>query len=393
MFNLLTKVKILHIITRLDKGGSSENTLLTASGLDKKRFDVTLIFGKTNDPDGQVKSALSNNEINYHIIPQLIREVNPWSDLIAFLKLYVIMKKENFNIVHTHTSKAGILGRWAAKLAGVKVIIHTPHGHIFYGYFGPIRNKLFILLERLTARITDKIITLTQRGKDEHIKFKISKADKFMPIYSGIELEKFIDANYDPVLARESLGISPNGPVIGTITRLEPVKGNIYLIEAIPHIIKIFPTLKVIIAGDGTQRKMIENRIEALSLTRNVVLLGATNEVSKVLSALDIFVLSPLNEGMGRCLLEAMAMSKPVIATSVGGISEIVEDNVTGLLVPPKDSRKLAKAIIYLLANKEKAVEMGQTARKRLNHNFSSKAMIDEISALYGILMEKKKIL
>lgn len=387
------KLKVLHIITRLDKGGSSENTSLTVSGLDKKRFDVTLIYGKTNDPDGQIKSALSNNEINYRIIPQLVRQVNPWSDLIAFLKLYAIMKKENFNIVHTHTSKAGILGRWAAKLAGVKVIIHTPHGHIFYGYFGPIRNKLFILLERLTARITDKIITLTQRGKDEHIKFKIAKADKFVPIYSGIELERFINSNYDPIPMRESLGISPNGPVIGTITRLEPVKGNIYFIEAISQVIKIFPTLKVIITGDGTQRKMIENRIEALSLTRNVILLGATNEIPKVLSALDIFVLPSLNEGMGRCLLEAMAISKPVVATSVGGIPEIVEDNVTGLLVPPKNSRKLAEAIIYLLANREKAVEMGQAARKRLNHNFSSKAMIDEISALYGILIENKKVI
>ncbi|MDD5546619.1 MAG: glycosyltransferase family 4 protein [Candidatus Omnitrophica bacterium] len=381
------RLKVLHVITRLDKGGSSENTLLTASGLDKGRFDVTLVFGKTNDPDGRVRRALSDNGINYRVVPRLVRQVAPWSDLIAFLKLCAIIKKGNFDIVHTHTSKAGILGRWAAKLAGVKAIIHTPHGHIFYGYFGPARNRLFIILERLTARITDRIITLTQRGKDEHVRFRISKADKFVPIYSGVELEKFIDSNYDPARTRESLGIPPNGPVIGTITRLEPVKGNMYFIEAIPQVIRIFPDLKVIITGDGAQRRAIENRIKELSLSRNIILRGATNDAPRALSALDIFVLASLNEGMGRCLLEAMALSIPIIATDVGGVSEIVENGVNGILVPSKDAAALAQAIISLLRDKARAKEMGKAGKNKLNRFFSAKAMVEKIEALYEELI------
>ncbi len=377
------RFKVLHIITRLDKGGSSENTLLTASGLDKERFDVTLVFGKTKDPDGQVRRALSDNGINYRVVPRLVRQLDPWSDLTAFLRLYAIIKRGDFDIVHTHTSKAGILGRWAAKLAGVKVIIHTPHGHIFYGYFGPVRNWLFIMLERFTAHITDRIITLTQRGKDEHVKFGISKADKFVSIYSGVELEKFINSNYDPAQARESLGIPPNGPVIGTITRLEPVKGNMYFIEAIPQVIKIFPDLKVIITGDGAQKRAMENKIKELSLSRNVILRGATNDAPGALSALDIFVLPSLNEGMGRCLLEAMALSKPIIATDVGGVSEIVENGVNGILVPPKDPDALAQAIISLLGNKARAGEMGKSGKGKLNRFFSAQAMVEKIEALY----------
>ncbi len=377
------RLKVLHIITRLDKGGSSENTLLTASGLDKGRFDVTLVFGKTKDPDGRVRRALSDNGINYRVVPRLVRQLDPWSDLTAFLRLYAIIKRGDFDIVHTHTSKAGILGRWAAKLAGVKVIIHTPHGHIFYGYFGPVRNRLFIMLERFTAHITDRIITLTQRGKDEHVKFGISKADKFVSIYSGVELEKFINSNYDPAQARESLGIPPNGPVIGTITRLEPVKGNMYFIEAIPQVIKIFPDLKVIITGDGAQKRAMENKIKELSLSRNVILRGATNDAPGALSALDIFVLPSLNEGMGRCLLEAMALSKPIIATDVGGVSEIVENGVNGILVPPKDPDALAQAIISLLGNKARADGMGKSGKGKLNRFFSAQAMVEKIEALY----------
>ncbi|MEE9118703.1 MAG: glycosyltransferase, partial [Calditrichia bacterium] len=222
----MSKIKVLHIITRLDKGGSAENTLLTVSLLNKEEFSTALISGPTIDPDKEIANFIVQKKLDYFLIPELEREINPWKDIKAFWVIFNFIKKEKIDIVHTHTSKAGILGRWAAKLARVKIIIHTPHGHTFYGYFGRFKTKLFIYLERLTGLITDKIITLTQIGKEEHIKYRIAKPDKFVPIYSGIDVEEFVNFRVDIIKEKEKLNIPLNVPVIGTVTRLDPVKGN-----------------------------------------------------------------------------------------------------------------------------------------------------------------------
>ncbi len=389
----MSKIKVLHIITRLDKGGSAENTLLTVSRLDKERFDVTLISGNTNDSDKEITNFIIQKKINYILIPELVREVNLFKDIKAFFRIRHFIKEEEFDIVHTHSSKAGILGRWAAKLTGVKIIVHTPHGHIFYGYFGWFKTKLFVLLEKLTSSITDRIITLTQKGKEEHLSYRIAKPNKFLPVYSGIEIEKFTDVGVDKIKEKEKLNVPFDAPVIGTVSRLETIKGNKYFIYSLPEIVKTFPTLKVLIIGDGSEKEELEDYVKKQNLLENVVFMGQCKDIIKLLSIFDIFVLPSLNEGMGRCLLETQAIGVPVVATRVGGIPEVVRDGVTGILVSARNPEELAEATINLLKDKSLRETMSEEAKKWVGRRFSVEAMVEKISDLYDELIGEKPTL
>ncbi len=384
------KIKVLHIITRLDKGGSAQNTLLTVSRLDKEKFDVTLLSGYTNDPNSEVADFTTRERLNYFCIPDLVRRINLLKDIKAFCKIFVFIKKRKFDIVHTHTSKAGIIGRWAGKLAGVGIIVHSPHGHIFYGYFGWFKNNLFIFLEKLTSLITDRIITLTQRGKEEHIKYKIAPPNKFVPIYSGIDIKEFSNFQVNRVKEKEKLNISLDVPVVGTVNRLDPVKGNQYLIASLSEVVKFFPTIKVIIVGDGSEKEKLKHYVTELGLSENVIFLGLCKDVRQILSTFDIFVLPSLNEGMGRCLLEAQALGIPVIATKVGGIPDVVEDGLTGILVSPRNPKEMAETIIRLLRNKAARKNMSEAAKKWIGERFGVESMVKKISDLYQEILKEK---
>ncbi len=388
----MPKIKVLHIITRLDKGGSAQSTLLAVAGLDKEKFDVTLMSGKINDSDEEIANLLAQKKINCVLIPELVREINLWQDIRAFWKIYHFIKEGKFDIVHTHSSKAGILGRWAAKLAGVKIIIHKPHGHIFDGYFGWFKSNLFIHLERLTGLITDRIITLTQIGKEQHIKYRIAKTDKFVPMYSAIEIEQFSNFQADIMGQKERLNIPLGVPVIGTVSRLEPIKGNRYFIGSIPEVTKVFPALRVIIVGGGSEKKELERYVERLGLSKNVIFVGPCNDIREILSIFDIFVLSSLNEGMGRCLLEAQILGVPVVATKVGGIPEVVRDGVTGILVSSRKPDMMAKAIIKLLKDKSLREKMSEEAKRWVDSRFSLKILVRKLSDLYNELIKEKLI-
>jgi glycosyltransferase involved in cell wall biosynthesis len=377
----MTKIKVLHIITRLDKGGSAQNTLFTVIKLNKERFCAMLMSGLIRDKE--ILDLLSKEKIDYICIPALIRKISIIKDIMAFFRIYSFIKKIGFDIVHTHTSKAGIIGRWAAKLAGVRIIVHTPHGHIFYGYFGWLKTKLFIFLEKITASITDRIITLTQRGKEEHVKYEIAKENKFVPIYSGIQIKDFTGFKIDKIKKKQDLNVSLDVPVIGTVTRLDPVKGNKYFVDSLIEVTKVFPALKVFIIGEGSESKELKQHVKLLGLCENIIFIGLCPDIRGILSILDIMVLSSLNEGMGRSLLEAQALGIPVITTKVGGIPEIVKDKVTGILVPPGDSKAMAEAIINLLKDKSLREKMGEEAKKWVDERFSIDTMVEKITDLY----------
>ncbi|MBI4707085.1 MAG: glycosyltransferase [Candidatus Omnitrophica bacterium] len=234
------RIKIVYIITRLERGGSPDVVLSLFEHLDERRFDKYLIYGPTsNFPPcfDAIKQAYKDRII---LLPSLVRSVNPVKDCVAFNFLLNFFKKQKFQIVHTHTSKAGFIGRIAAKLSGTPIIIHTPHGHIFYGYFNLLMNKAIIFIERALARITDKIITLTESGKADYVRLKIAHADKFVPIYCGINLEKFLNAQIERNLLKERLAIKEKF-VVGTVSRLDPVKGMQYFINAANLISKKLP--------------------------------------------------------------------------------------------------------------------------------------------------------
>ncbi len=382
----MSRLRIAHIITRMDKGGSAQNTLFTAVKLDKHKYDVSLISGNLNDPQGEISRVINESGIKFMLVPNLVREISLFNDIKAFWQLYSVIKKEKFDILHTHTSKAGILGRWAGKLAGVKIIIHTPHGHVFYGYFGRIKTGLFITLERITACITDRIITLTEKGKLEHIAYRIAGEDKFIPIYSGIDVQRFRDFSVDIAKEKVKLGINFDCQVIGTVTRLDPIKGNRYLIAAFKEITVEFPNVKLVIIGNGSELQQLKLQSEQLGIKGDIIFLGTCEDIRPLVSIFDLFVLASLNEGMGRVLLEAQALGVPVVATNVGGIPEVVKDGSTGILVAAGDSALLAQAIIRMLRDKGLRQVMGKQAKSWVDEKFSVDTMVAKIASLYDQL-------
>lgn len=394
------KIKIIHIITRLDKGGSAENTLLTAEGLDKKIYDIILIKGPSiesgmaEDEAVAVEKSIIEAEregVRILTVPGLVRRISPFHDIKTLFALIKILRYERPHIVHTHTSKAGILGRWAAYFCRVPIIIHTPHGHVFWGYFGRLKTSFYIVLEKITAFITDKIIALTEQEKNDHLRFRIADGDKFSVVHSGIRLDRFSNLSVDPADIRRKLGISGGDLVVGTTGRLTTVKGHRQLIEAAVNIVDARPNTTFVFLGDGELSDELKNMASGLGMKEKMKFPGWRPDVAEVMSVFDLFVLPSLNEGMGRVLVEAMALGKPIVASDVGGIPDLVVHGKNGYLVPPGDARRLSAAISDLIEHPEKRIKMGENGKKRAI-DYSADAMVEKIDQLYRAMWQQKHI-
>lgn len=409
-----SKVKVIHIITRLDKGGSAENTMLTVLGLARQGYEVILVRGDPQESamsEGEQQSQESSIKeaeslgVRIVTVPSLIRRVNPFWDLLAFLALFRLIRKECPQIVHTHTSKAGILGRLAAWplnqsairhpcLAGRQAqsaikIIHTPHGHVFYGHFGRLMTTFFIRLERFFAKFTHRIITLTEQGAKEHLQLGVGRGEQFIAIHSGVDLQRLQALPTDQTYGRNKLGLPASCALVGTVGKMVPIKGHAILISAAAEVIRTHPTTHFVIVGEGALERELQDQGKMLSLEDHLHFVKAWGEEAWAwMASFDLFVLPSLNEGMGRVLIEAMAFGKPVVASRVGGIPEIVLDGKTGILVPPKDPKRLAEAVIRLLSDPERARQMGEEGKKRIDSRFSADAMVLRIDHLYQELLK-----
>ncbi|HGE70318.1 TPA: glycosyltransferase family 1 protein [Candidatus Poribacteria bacterium] len=383
-------IKVLHVITRMIKGGAQDDTLLTVVKLNKSRYQVSLATGPSIGPEGEIESKARQMGVDLTVIPELVREISPIKDAIALYKLYRYIKKGGYDIVHTHSSKAGILGRVAAKLADVKIIIHTPHSHVFYGYYGRFVTQIFVWIERFAAYFTDRIISLTPLETKEHLEFGVGKPSQFTVVYSGVELKPFLNVKINKEQKRQEFGLNDSDKVCIFVARLVPVKGHQYLISAMPYVINDIPSAKLVLVGDGELRSELENQALRLGIKEKVIFTGLRDDIPELLAMSDLFVLSSINEGMGKVLVEAMAVGLPVVATNVGGVSAVVVDGETGILVPPKDPKALSDAIIQLLSDTDISNRMGEAGRKRVDPDFSVEAMIEKIENIYEELIMQK---
>ncbi|MBP8980267.1 MAG: glycosyltransferase family 4 protein [Syntrophobacterales bacterium] len=391
------RVRVVHIITRFDKGGSAENTFLTLRDLNPQRYRQFLLCGPP-DAAGKEGQAVADNlavlaqrDVEVIIVPSLMREVDPLCDLKAFFQLRSLLLRLRPALCHTHTSKAGILGRWAAKTARVPIVVHTPHGHIFWGYFGPLRTRLFVLLERVTAKLTDRIITLTRQELEDHLRFRIAPPEKFTVIHSGVALERFSQI-ISPVPPSEwERDIPTDAFVIGTVGRLTAIKGQRFLLEATAKLKNEIPELFCLIVGDGELRQELETLAVTLGIGKRVIFPGWRRDVANYIAVMDLFVMPSLNEGMGRTVVEAMAAEKAIVASDVGGLKDLVTPGVNGLLIPPGDEEALTAAIKQLYKNPERRRSMGQNGRMKAN-TFSSTAMIKKIDELYTELLKENRM-
>ena len=376
-----SKIKILHVITHLPIGGAQDNTLYTVELLDKEKYDISLCCNL----DGElVERAKKVEAVKLFDIPFLGREVSPYRDIRAFLSLYKLFKEEDFTIIHTHSSKAGLLARLAAVLNKTPIVIHTIHGFAFNDFMNGLKKNFFIYLEKLLAKWTDVLITVSNLNKKKIIDLNIAHENKIKNIYSGIDLSLFTNKRNDEF--RKELNLENDHLLLGSVGRLSNQKDPITMIEAFGIISKPFPNAHLALVGDGELKGKILEKIDQLKLNDRIHLTGNKNNPWSVYHSMDLFIMSSIYEGLGRSITEALSCGVPVVCTDVEGVPEIVRDNITGILVPPKDSNKLADGIIRTLNDMETAKKMAEEGRRFVNDNFDVNRMVNDIDSLYNTL-------
>jgi glycosyltransferase involved in cell wall biosynthesis len=379
--------KVIHIHTLPVISGSGLNTYLTMRGVDRTAYQVELACA----PGGQLIDLVRSQGMKVRLFKNLVQPLHPIKDLLGLIDLTRFLKKKRYDIVHTHNSKAGFIGRLAAKCAGVPIIVHTVHGFAFHDREPAWRRILFRNLERLASRWCDKMIFISQPLLDWALKDRIARREKILKIYSGIELDHFQPVPEEETGAlKQELGIREKAPVIGIVSKLWEGKGHITLIHAFEGLKQEVPEAVLVIVGEGYLEERLADLVERLGLKDSVLFTGFQMDVRRLIATFDVAVLPSFFEGMGRVLLEAMAMEKPVVASSVGGIPDLVRHGKNGLLVTAGSVSELKSGLLSLVRNPALAREMGKEGRKRISEEFSAGRMAQSIEKLYRELLQKK---
>jgi len=383
--------KICHIITRLDLGGSAENTLLTAIGLQSRGYRVDVVCGNSENPASPNEERAAACGVRIIRIAELVRPISPIRDLRALIRLLFLLRRNHYDLLHTHTSKAGIVGRIAGYLARVPVVVHTPHGHIFYGYFSTLMTGVFTRLERIVTRGTHALITLTNKEKEDYLKRTIGTAGRIYPILSGIDLSAYQSIAGQRDQIRISLGLSSAHFVVGTVARLVPVKNHALIIDAAALLKERAPEVRFVFVGDGELRTPLEQRAARAGVSSAIMFLGWRNDIAACLAAFDLFVMCSHNEGMGRAFIEAQACGVPVVGSRVGGVEEALCEGVTGFLVDPEKPAELAGVIERCLRDRALLERMSVACRRFVNPTFSCETMVNAIDRLYRTLFDERQ--
>jgi len=376
-------IKVLHLITRLIVGGAQENTIYSAQLLDPRRFEVEVICGPQTGSEGSLIEEALQSGVRLSILPELVRELNPVKDFIAFVKLFLILRKKRYTIIHTHSSKAGILGRLAAKLARTPIIFHTVHGWSFHDHMPNWRKRLFILLERFSATFTHQLIVVTRKDIQKGLDHGIGKAEKYLLIRSAIPLDEFLNPEIDDRKSRQVLGIPFNAPVIGTVGRLSPQKNPLDWLRIAARIATFQPECYFLLVGDGPLRDEVESRIREFHLEKHFILTGLRRDVAQLLSVMDVFLLTSLWEGLPRVIPQAMCREVPIVAYASDGVAEVIEHGNTGFLCQPGDIDLAANYCLQLLQSPDLRERIIRAAKKVATEEFDLRRMIQELENLY----------
>ncbi|AQS59570.1 glycosyl transferase family 1 [Desulforamulus ferrireducens] len=379
----MSKIKILHVV-RPAAGGLKNHLINLVRYTDKNKFDVTVAC----PPNCPLFEELTSLGIKTLPIP-LLGELSPTKDYAVVRTLVKYLHQSGTTILHAHSSKGALVGRIAAIIARTPVVLFTVHNSIFYEEWPQWKKSLFAYVERLLARFTDRIITVSEALKQELIENEKIPAKQISTIYNGIEVDKFT-AKVDMLSIRKELNIPELGPVIGTIARLAPQKGVTYFLKA-ASLLKEYQ-VNFLVVGDGPLRESLEQEVIELGLQKRVVFTGNRENIADILSMMDIFVLPSVTEGLPLTILEAMAAGKPVVATRVGGVPEAIVEGKTGLVVAPRDPEALAVALAGMLSERDKLIRMGLNGQKHVVEKFTIQHMVDRTTELYTQLLANKKL-
>lgn len=381
-------IRVCRIIGRLNIGGPAIHAILLTRGLRARGYETVLVAGREGEREGSLRDLAAEKGVEPLFLPELGREVRPGGDLVAFFRLLRLFRQQQPDIVHTHTAKAGALGRVAAKLAGIPIIIHTFHGHIFRGYFSRGAARFFLTIERRLASASTKVLTVSEGQRQDLLRLRIGSSETVGVMPLGLELDNLLRSHLRRGEVRRRLGASHEVPLVGIIARLVPIKDLDTFLEAASDLRRSRPDVRFLIVGDGELRPLLEQRARALGLDGSAHFLGWQRDLEPIYADLDLLVLSSLNEGTPVSLIEGMAAGLPVVATEVGGVPDLVENGKTGLLVPPKDPGALSAAMDTLLGDADRRREMGRLGREAVYPKYSDAALMDRMDRLYSSLLQ-----
>ena len=389
-----TPIRVVHIITRLILGGAQENTLLTCRGLhESAAFDCHLVTGPAIGPEGELLGEAERLGLSVTVVPQMRRAIHPWRDGSTLRALRRILRELKPHVVHTHSSKAGILGRWAAHAERVPVVVHTIHGLPFHPYESWWRNALYVRLERMAARWTHRIVSVADAMTDQAVAAGVATREKFLTVYSGMETETFLDSGPLRAATRAAFGFGDEDFVVGKVARLFDLKGHQYVIEAAPRILQRHPSVRFLFVGDGLLHRTLERQAERLGVRDRIVFAGLVpaSRVPAHLSAMDALVHASLREGLARVLPQALLAGKPVVSFDVDGAREVVRDGETGRLVPPKSVDALVAALLDVIERPTESAAMAARGRELCRARFPWQAMVEQLIRLYRELLSPRR--
>jgi glycosyltransferase involved in cell wall biosynthesis len=378
-------MKVLHLITRLILGGAQENTLLTVEDQQSLHADtVWLVTGPALGPEGSLVERARRRGVNLHVLPALRREIHPARDLAAYLQIVNALRAFRPELVHTHSSKAGILGRAAAWKLGIPAV-HTIHGAPFHAYQSRFAWRLYRGLERWAARRCRKLISVCDAMTDQFVAAGVAPRDKFVTVYSGMEVEPFLNPPLPRDQVRAQLGVAPGQVLVGKIARLFELKGHDDVVDAARTACQIEPRLKFLFVGDGILQAALKRRIADAGLEDRFILTGLVppERVPELVGAMDILVHASLREGLARALVQALVAGKPVISYDIDGAREVVINDQTGILLPPRSITGLSDAMVRLAADAALRDRFGQTGRQRFTDRFRHQTMTARLREIY----------
>jgi glycosyltransferase involved in cell wall biosynthesis len=387
------RVKVIRVIARLNIGGPAIHVINLTADLDPTRFQSILVTGTEGPGEGSMLDLARARGIAPVIIPGMLGEATlNRSDLKALVTLYRLFRHECPHIVHTHTAKAGVLGRLAARLARVPVVVHTYHGHVLHGYYTPLKNWLLRRMEQGLGVVSDRLVAVSEQVKRDLLRYRVARAEKISVIPLGFDLEPFLAGSGHRGKLRRELGVSNGEPLVGIVGRIFPIKNHRLFLEAATLVAAALKAARFLVVGDGVLRPQMEDYARALGITDRVVFTGWRHDLPLIYPDLDVLVVSSNNEGTPVSAIEAMAAGCPVVATRVGGLPDLVADGETGCLVPPHDPAALAAGILWLLRDRETALRIAQGAQATVAKRFAVERLCRDVEDLYGELLVRKGI-
>ena len=386
-------MRVAHVITRMIIGGAQQNTLFTVEDQYRDYQDeVSLITGPTTGPEGTLIPRAEQGGFDLRFIPHLTRSISPLNEWRAYRELIAGLNDFQPELVHTHSSKAGILGRAAAWKLKIPTV-HTVHGAAFHFGQSPLHYRAYIAAEKWAARRCDRIISVCDAMTDQYVAAGITTLDCCDTVYSGMDVEPFLTPPRPPEEVRKELGIEPHHIVIGKVARLFHLKGHKYLIEAAKQVVETEPQARFLLVGDGILKVEFEERIAELGLSEHFVFAGLVppERVPELIHAMDIVVHTSVWEGLARVLPQGLIAGKPVVSYDIDGAREVVIPEETGYLLPPESIEPLSHALIELASDPEKRERFGQTGRARFTDQFRHETMTRRLREIYQRVLDERK--